>query len=65
MVSQAAGLVRSYTDVFLDSNKGTDVIKLTCREQGYRMDGTFTIADMKTAVGNYFTFTFAENVPVK
>lgn len=59
-VSQAAGLVRYYTDVYLDSNEGTDVIKLTCQEQGYSMDGTFTIADMETAVGEYFTFSFPQ-----
>lgn len=64
-VSQTAGLVRNYTDVYLDSDKGTDVIKLTRQEQGFGKDGTFTIADMETAVGSYFTFTFAENTPVK
>jgi hypothetical protein len=29
------------------------------------MDGTFTIADMEIAVGDYFTFTYPENPPVK
>ena len=57
-ISQAAGLVRYYTDVFLDSGKGTDVIKLTCQEQSYGMEATFTISEMETAVGDYFTFTF-------
>jgi hypothetical protein len=52
------GLLRYYTDVFLDSDKGTDVIKLTCQEQGDVTDGTFTIADMETALGDYFTFIF-------
>ena len=59
-ISQAAGLLRYYTDVFLDSDKGTDVIKLTCQEQGYKMDTPFTISDMETALGDYFTFTFAQ-----
>lgn len=57
-ISQTAGLVRYFTDVFLDSSKGTDVIKLTCQEQGYGMDGTFTISELEAALGNYFTFTF-------
>lgn len=64
-ISQAAGLVRDYTDVFLDSSKGTDVIKLTCQEQGYGMDGTFTISEMETTLGEYFTFTFPVNKPAQ
>ena len=57
-VSQAAGILRNYTDVYLDSEKGTDVIKLTCQEQGYKMDTAFTVSDMEAALGDYFTFTF-------
>ena len=64
-ISQAAGLVRYYTDVFLDSGKGTDVIKLTCQEQSYGMEATFTISEMETAVGDYFTFTFPVSKPAK
>ena len=59
-ISQAAGLLRNYTDVFLDSDTGTDVIKLTCQEQGYKMDTPFTISDMETALGDYFKFTYAK-----
>lgn len=64
-ISQAAGLVRYYTDVFLDSSKGTDVIKLTCQEQGYGIDRTFSVSEMETAFGNYFTFNFPESKPAK
>jgi len=64
-ISQAAGLVRYYTDVFLDSGKGTDVIKLTCQEQSYGMEGTFTISEMETTVSDYFTFTFPMSKPAK
>jgi len=64
-ISQAAGLLRNYTDVFLDSDKGTDVIKLSCQEQGYKMDRTFTISEMETALGEYFTFTFPQSKPAK
>jgi hypothetical protein len=64
-ISQAAGLVRYYTDVFLDSSKGTDVIKLTCQEQGYGMDRTFSVSEMETALGDYFTFNFPESKPAK
>ncbi len=59
------GLLRYYTDVFLDSDKGTDVIKLTCQEQGDVTDRTFTISDMETALGDYFTFTFPISKPAK
>ena len=64
-VSQAAGILRNYTDVYLDSETGTDVIKLSCQEQGYKMDRTFSFADMETALGEYFTFTYAETAPSK
>ena len=52
------GLFRYYTDVYLDSDKDTDAIKLTCQEHGDVTDRPFTIADMETALGDYFTFTF-------
>jgi hypothetical protein len=64
-ISQTAGILRNYTDVFLDSDKGTDVIKLSCQEQGYQMDRTFTISEMETALGEYFTFTFPKSKPAK
>jgi hypothetical protein len=51
-------LLRYYTDIFLDSDMGTDVIKLTCQEQGDNTDRPFTISDMETALGDFFTFTF-------
>ena len=57
MVSQG-GILRFYSDVYLQSDKGTDVIKLTCQQLGYTMDRTFSIAEMETALGDYFTFTF-------
>ncbi len=60
-ISQAAGLLRYYTDVFLDSDKGTDVIKLSCQQQGYGMDAPFTVSDMETTLGDYFTFTFQQS----
>ena len=58
-------LLRYYTDIFLDSDKGTDVIKLTCQEQGENTDRPFTISDMETALGDYFTFTFAQSKAAK
>ena len=57
--------MRYYTDVFLDTGKGTDVIKLTCHERGVEIDRTFTVSEMETALGDYFTFTFPKNTPEK
>lgn len=55
-----AGIVRFYSDVYLDSDKDTDVIKLTCQEWGGKIDRTFTVSEMETALGDYFTFTFRQ-----
>ena len=60
-----AGIVRFYSDVYLDSDKGTDVIKLTCQEWGGKIDRNFTVSEMETALGDYFTFTFAESESTK
>lgn len=57
MVSEG-GIVRYYSDIYLKSDKGTDVIKLTCQQLGYTMDRSASIAEMQTALGDYFTFTF-------
>jgi hypothetical protein len=64
-ISENAGILRYYTDVFLDSDKGTDVIKLTCQEQGGKTDRTFAISEMGSALGDYFTFTFPQSKPAK
>lgn len=64
-ISQAAGILRFYSDVYLDSDKGTDVIKLTCQEQGGEIDRTFTVAEMEEALGDFFTFTFPQSKPAK
>jgi len=57
MVSEG-GILRFYSDVYLKSDQGTDVIKLTCQQLGYTMDRTFTVAEMETALDDYFTFSF-------
>jgi hypothetical protein len=60
-----AGIIRNYTDVHLVSDKGTDVIKLTCQEWAITRDKNFTVADMEKAVGDYFTFTFPQSSTAK
>ena len=64
-ISDKAGIVRFYSDIFLESGKGTDVIKLTCQEQGGPTDSTFSVSEMEETLGDYFTFTFPKPEPPK
>lgn len=61
----SAGIVRFFSDIFLNSDKGTDVIRLTCQRWGGRIDRNFTFTEMKPALGDYFTFTFPQPEPVR
>jgi hypothetical protein len=58
-VSQPS-ILRFYTEIYLSSDKATDVIKLECQEYGDQTDYHFTVKEIETALGNYFSFTFAE-----
>jgi hypothetical protein len=51
---------RFYTEVYLDSEKGTDVIRLSCQEWGDGIDKNFSVAEMQRTLGDYFTFNFLE-----
>jgi hypothetical protein len=53
-----AGIMRYYTEVYLQSEKGTDVIKLSCQQSSDMYQRHFTVADMQNVLGEYFTFTF-------
>ena len=53
-------ILRFYTEVYLASDKGTDIIKMVCQLYGDTTDRHFTVAEMQTALGDYFSFTFAE-----
>jgi len=57
MVSQG-GIMRFYSDFYLQSDNGTDVIKLTCQQLGYTIDRHATVSEIETALSHYFTFTF-------
>ena len=54
-------IMRFYTEIYLSSDKDTDIIKMVCQEYGSQTDRNFTVAEMKTALGDYFTFTFAKD----
>jgi hypothetical protein len=53
-----AGIMRYYTDIYLQSDKGTDVIRLSCQQYGYNTQRNFSVSDIGNALGDYFTFTF-------
>ncbi len=57
-VSQPS-ILRFYTEVYLQSDKDTDVIKLECQQYGGQIDRNFTVSEMEQALGGYFTFNFA------
>lgn len=47
-----------YTEVYLDSAKGTDVTMLNCQKWGNRSDYHFTASEIEKTLGDYFSFTF-------
>jgi len=53
-------ILRFYTEIYLTSDKGTDIIKMVCQEYGDQTDYHFTVKEIETALGDYFSFTFAE-----
>lgn len=53
-------ILRFYTEVYLSSDKGTDIIKMVCQEYGDTIDRNFTVKEMEDALGDYFTFKFLE-----
>jgi len=56
-----SGILRYYTEVYLSSNKNTDVIKLECQEYGDQLDYPFSVAQMQKALGEYFSFKFNDS----
>ena len=58
-------IMRFYTEIYLSSDKGTDIIKMECQEYGSQTDRNFTVKEMQTALGDYFTIKFATDNPEK
>lgn len=54
-------ILRFYTEIYLTSNKNTDVIKMVCQQYGDSKDYHFTVKDIETTLGLYFSFNFASN----
>ena len=55
-----AGIWLFFSEIYLDSDKGTDVIMLRCQTWGSRMDRNFTVTEMEPTLGDYFTFNFPQ-----
>ena len=51
-------IMRFYTEVYLSSEKDTDVIKMECQTWGDGIDRNFTVAEMAEALGQLLTFKF-------
>ena len=47
-----------YTEVYLDSAKGTDVTMLLCQKFSDWSDYHFTVSEMEKTLGDYFSFNF-------
>ncbi|HHJ34197.1 MAG TPA: hypothetical protein ENJ87_00375 [Gammaproteobacteria bacterium] len=52
------GSLRFYTEVYLSSDSGTDIISMECQEYGDATDRNFTVAEMQSALGDYITFRY-------
>lgn len=54
-------ILRFYTEIYLTSDKGTDIIKMVCQEYGDQTDYHFTVEDIEVALGDYVSFVFASD----
>ena len=50
--------LRFITEVYLKSEKGTDVIALNCEDFGPAFDDNFSVLEMQKTVSGYFSFVF-------
>ncbi len=53
-----SNILRFYTEIYLSSKKGTDVIKMVCQQYGSGSDRNFTVAEMQEALGDIITFNY-------
>jgi len=51
-------ILRFYTEVYLASNKDTDIIKMVCQIYGDANDRNFTVAEMQTALGDFISIKY-------
>jgi hypothetical protein len=53
------------TEIYLSSDKGTDIIKLVCGNWATWPSNNFSIADIAQTLGDYFSFSFNPTEPIK
>jgi hypothetical protein len=51
-------ILRFYTEVYLASDKDTDIIKMVCQIYGDANDRNFTVAEMQTALGDFISIKY-------
>jgi len=56
-------ILRYYTEVYLRSNKDTDIIKMVCQIYGDNLDRNFTVAEMQATLGDMITFKYNNTNP--
>jgi len=61
-ISQPA-IMRYYTEVYLESDKDTDIIKMVCQQYGSQTDNHFTVADMQATLGDIARFAYPASSP--
>ena len=54
-----SAILRFYTEIYLSSDKDTDVIKMVCQQYGDANDRNFTVAEMQEALGDIVTFNYS------
>jgi hypothetical protein len=64
-IISVGNIVRYWTEVYLSSDKGTDIIKMVCQEYDGIEGKNFPVADMQNALGDYVTINFAVEKPAK
>lgn len=57
------GIWSYYSEIYLDADKGAGVTTLRCERWGYNTERHSTVAEMQTALGDYFTFDFQQVTP--
>lgn len=50
-----------FTTMYLTSDKNTDVIYMLCLSYGDQNDHHFTVKDIETTLGDYFTLSYTDN----
>ena len=51
-------ILRFYTEVYLTSTQGTDIIKMVCQVYGDQIERNFTVAEMQSALGDFVTIIY-------